>query len=91
MLSFSVVDKVSYKCTGRSAVEINTENERYTVACVFTLSVKSLSLNLQLNFTLLFGRLETKKRIARAARLFSSVNQSNHDLRSGVFVTAAVA
>ena len=49
--------------------------ERYTVACVFTLSLKTMTLNLELNLILPFGRLETKVRIARATRLFSSFNQ----------------
>ena len=49
--------------------------ERYTVTCVFTLSLKTMILNLELNLILPFGRLETKVRIARATRLFSSFNQ----------------
>ena len=49
--------------------------ERYTVACVFTLSLKTMTLNLERNLILPFGRLETKVPIARATRLFSSFNQ----------------
>ena len=47
--------------------------ERYTVTCVFTLSLKTMTLNLELNLILPFGR--TKVRLARATRLFSSFNQ----------------
>ena len=49
--------------------------ERYTVTCVFTLSLKTMTLNLELNLILPFGRLEAKVRLARATRLFSSFNQ----------------
>lgn len=52
--------------------------ERYTVTYVFTLSLKTMTSNLELNLILPFGRLETKVRLARATRLFSSFNQWNY-------------
>ena len=74
MLASFIVDRVHCKRTGSSAVEVNTENERFTV--VYSRYLKFGS------STLSFGRL--RRRIALECvphvqhDYFSSFNQSDH-------------
>ena len=67
LLAFYIVDKLRWNWTDRSAVQLNIENERFTVACS---SCRS-SLKSE-NFALLFGRL--RQRI-----LLMCVMQVQHD------------
>ena len=69
LYAFHIVDKLRYKLTGWSTVELNLENERFNVECSRCRENYKFG-----NFSLSFGRLRriisTKVRAARAARLF---------------------
>ena len=76
-LASSVVDRVRCKWTGRSAVGVNYENERFTVVC------SRCRRNLKIrNFTLSFGRwrqgIVLKCVLHVQHDYFSSFNQSSH-------------
>ena len=78
-LASFLVDRARCKWTGRSAVEQNIENERFTVLC------PRCRLNLKFgNFTLSFGRLRQ-----RIVLLFFLI-QPIRSLFSGVVVVVAV-
>ena len=57
----------------------------YCCINVFTLSLKTMTLNLERNLILPFWRLETKVPITRATRLFSSFKQWNYGFKFGLF------
>ena len=72
-----IVDTARCKWTDRSAIEVNLENERFTVIC------SRCRLNLKFgNFTLLFGRLRQRMPIKCVPHVwhdyFTSFNQSHH-------------
>ena len=76
-LASFIVDRARCKWTGRSAVEQNIENERFTVVC------SRCRLNLKFgNFTLSFGRLRQRIVLKCVPHVqhdyFSSFNQLDH-------------
>ena len=85
------MDRARCKWTGRSAVEVNIENERFTVMC------SRFGQNLKLgNFTLSFGRLRQRIVLKCVPHVqhdyFSSFNQSDHCfLASSLPLPVAVA
>ena len=77
MLAFYIVDKLRYRWTDRSSVELNIENARFTVGC------SHCHRNLKFgNFTLSLGKLcqiiVLKCVPHMQHNYFSSFNQSNH-------------
>jgi len=77
LLAVYLVDKLLYRWTDRSAVELNLEDERFIVGCSWCRE----NLNFG-NFTLSFGRLRHRIVLKCVPHVqhdyFSSFNQSDH-------------
>ena len=87
-LASFVVDRARCKWTGRSAAEVNIENERFTVVCS-RLSLKPYIWKFHVVIWQTTSKNSTKVRAARAARLFFVI-QPIRSLFSGVVVAVAV-